>query len=42
LSQALNTKVKLQKSGTGGKIVIEFYSEEELKNIAENIERIGR
>ncbi len=42
LSQALNTKVKLQKSGAGGKIVIEFYSEEELKNIAENIERIGR
>ncbi|MCX6761832.1 MAG: ParB/RepB/Spo0J family partition protein [Candidatus Moranbacteria bacterium] len=42
LSQALNTKVKLQKSGTGGKIVIEFYSEEELRNIAENIERIGR
>lgn len=42
LSQALNTKVKLQKSGTGGKIVIEFYSEEELHNIAENIERIGK
>jgi ParB family chromosome partitioning protein len=42
LSQALNTKVKLQKSGAGGKIVIEFYSEEELRNIAENIERIGR
>ncbi len=42
LSQALNTKVKLQKSGTGGKIVIEFYSEEELRNITENIERIGR
>lgn len=42
LSQALNTKVKLQKSGAGGKIVIEFYSEEELRNIAENIERIGK
>jgi ParB family chromosome partitioning protein len=42
LSQVLNTKVKLQKSGAGGKIVIEFYSEEELRNIAENIERIGR
>lgn len=42
LSQVLNTKVKLQKSGVGGKIVIEFYSEEELRNIAENIERIGR
>lgn len=37
LSQALNTKVKLQKSGTGGKIVIEFYSEEELGNILERI-----
>ncbi|MFZ2193345.1 MAG: ParB/RepB/Spo0J family partition protein [Candidatus Moraniibacteriota bacterium] len=37
LSQALNTKVKLQKSGTGGKIVIEFYSEEELGNILEKI-----
>ncbi len=42
LSQALNTKVKLQKSGAGGKIVIEFYSEEELRNIAENIEKIGK
>lgn len=42
LSQVLNTKVKLQKSGVGGKIVIEFYSEEELRNIVENIERIGR
>jgi ParB family chromosome partitioning protein len=42
LSQVLNTKVKLQKSGAGGKIVIEFYSEEELHNIAENIEKIGR
>ena len=42
LSQVLNTKVKLQKSGAGGKIVIEFYSEEELRNIAENIERIGK
>ena len=41
LSQVLKTKVKLQKSGVGGKIVIEFYSEEELKNIVESIERIG-
>ena len=37
LSQTLNTKVKLQKSGAGGKIVIEFYSEEELGNILEKI-----
>lgn len=42
LSQALNTKVKLQKSGVGGKIIIEFYSEEELRNIADNIEKIGK
>lgn len=42
LSQVLNTKVKLQKSGAGGKIVIEFYSEEELSHIAESIEKIGR
>jgi hypothetical protein len=27
------TKVKLSKSGRGGKIVIEYYSDEELKGI---------
>ena len=42
LSQALNTKVRLQKSGSGGKIVIEYFSEEELQNIAENIEKIAK
>jgi ParB family chromosome partitioning protein len=33
LSGALGTKVKLTKSGGGGKIVIEYYSDEELKGI---------
>lgn len=42
LSQVLKTKVKLQKSGSGGRILIEFYSEEELKNIVENIEKVGQ
>lgn len=42
LSQLLKTKVRLQKSGSGGKIVIEFYSEEELRNITENIEKITK
>lgn len=41
LAQALKTKVKLQKNGAGGKIVIEFYSEEELRNIVDNIGKIG-
>jgi ParB family chromosome partitioning protein len=39
LSQVLNTKVKLQKTGSSGKIVIEFYSEEELQNIVKNIDK---
>lgn len=33
LSQSLGTKVKLTKSGGGGKIVIEYYSQEELDSI---------
>ena len=33
LSGVLGTKVKLVKSGGGGKIVIEYYSQEELGNI---------
>lgn len=33
LSQAFGTKVKLSKAGSGGKIVIEYYSKEELENI---------
>lgn len=34
---ALGTKVKLSKSGKGGKIVIEYYSKEELDSILEKI-----
>lgn len=37
LSGKLGTKVKLQKSGGGGKIVIEYYSKEELDAILEKI-----
>jgi len=33
LSQKLGTKVKITKSGSGGKIVIEYYSQEELNNL---------
>ena len=37
LSGVLGTKVKLTKSGDGGKIVIEYYSQEELNNILGHI-----
>ena len=37
LSQTLGTKVKLTKSGGGGKIMIEYYSQEELDNILSKI-----
>jgi ParB family chromosome partitioning protein len=37
LASVLGAKVKLQKAGQGGKIVIEYYSEEELKSILEKI-----
>jgi len=37
LMSTLGTKVKLQKAGQGGKIVIEYYSPEELKSILEKI-----
>lgn len=37
LTGVLGTKVKLQKTGQGGKIVIEYYSSEELKSILEKI-----
>lgn len=33
LASALGTKVQIKKSGSGGKIVIDFYSPEELENI---------
>jgi ParB family chromosome partitioning protein len=37
LMGALGTKVKISKSGKGGRIVIEYYSEEELNNIVGNL-----
>jgi len=37
LSQSLGTKVKLTKAGAGGRIVIEYYSQEELDNILSKI-----
>lgn len=37
LMGALGTKVKVSKSGKGGKITIEYYSEEELNNILDKI-----
>jgi ParB family transcriptional regulator, chromosome partitioning protein len=37
LAQALGTKVTIKKSGGGGKIIIEFYSSEELENISNKI-----
>jgi ParB family chromosome partitioning protein len=33
IAQALGTKVKIKKSGGGGRIVIDYYSQEELNNI---------
>lgn len=37
ISQRLGTKVKVSKSGTGGRIIIEYYSKEELENIISKI-----
>jgi len=37
LTGALGTKVKISKSGDGGKILIDFYSKEELENIISKI-----
>jgi ParB family transcriptional regulator, chromosome partitioning protein len=37
LTGTLGTKVKIKKSGSGGQIVIEYYSKEELGNILEKI-----
>lgn len=37
LMGVLGTKVKVSKSGKGGRIVIEYYSEEELNNIVGNL-----
>jgi len=38
LSEKLSTKVKISKSGNGGKIVVEYYSQEELDNILGRIQ----
>lgn len=37
IASALGTKVKIKKTGKGGKIVIEFYGPEELENIASRL-----
>jgi ParB family transcriptional regulator, chromosome partitioning protein len=37
LSQKLGTKVKLTKSGNGGRVIVEYYSQEELNNILNHI-----
>ena len=37
LTGALGTKVKLSKTGAGGKIIIDYYSKEELNNILDKI-----
>jgi len=34
IAQALGTKVTIKKSGGGGKIIVDYYSDEELENIA--------
>lgn len=39
ISQALGTKVQIKKSGGGGKILIDFYSSEELENIAAKLSK---
>lgn len=39
ISKALNTKVNIQKKGTGGKIIIEYYSDEELDRIVGKIKK---
>ncbi len=42
LSRALGTKVRVQRSGKRGKIVIEFYSAEEYERLAAMLGRLGR
>jgi ParB family chromosome partitioning protein len=37
LVEALGTKVKVSKSGDGGKIVIEYYSQEDLDSLIQKI-----
>ena len=37
LQEALGTKVKLQKQGNAGKILIDFYSMDELRNLIQKL-----
>lgn len=37
IAQALGTKVTIKKSGGGGKIIVDYYSAEELENIAKRL-----
>ena len=39
IAQVLGTKVQIKKSGGGGKILIDFYSREELENLAEKLSK---
>lgn len=41
LREALGTKVKLQKEGNGGKLMINFYSQEELQAIIDKLTRLA-
>jgi ParB family chromosome partitioning protein len=40
LSKSLGTKVSIQKSGRSGKVVVYFYSKEEMNNLIDKLERI--
>lgn len=37
IAKVLNTKVNIQKKGSGGKIIIEYYSDEELERIVDKL-----
>jgi ParB family chromosome partitioning protein len=39
LVEILGTKVKISKAGDGGKIVIEYYSKEDLETLLEKISK---
>jgi len=39
IAASLGTKVSIKKSGGGGKIIVDFYSQEELENITDKISR---
>lgn len=40
ISQALGTKVIIKKSGTGGKIIVDYYSDEELDGIIQKMSNV--